>query len=316
VANVAQLSGLCGSFQAEYQVRDRAQSCAIVNADDLGFSPGVTEGIVRAHVEGIVTSTTLMANMPSAQSAIARVRELPELGVGVHLNACQGPPLSREGQRLAGGAVMNWTAQRLILACCLRPSLLGAIEREFDAQIRWALDHGLKPTHLDSHRHLHAFPPLFRRVARLAERHGIRYIRWHRERLPLPRALERGGATASEGDETARRKTVRKQRRISGLLNVFGAVNARMAPQTVGTLGTWGVTHTGYIDSEWLIRVAEAAPEGVIEIMTHPGLAGDVDGPATRLVESRERELAALCDPRVRAAFAHADVKLVHYGQL
>ncbi|MCY2929480.1 MAG: ChbG/HpnK family deacetylase [Planctomycetota bacterium] len=157
---------------------------AIINADDFGFSPGVTEGILRAHREGVVTSTTVMANMPGAGEALGRLAEAPALGVGVHLNACQGEPLSPEGQALAqADGRMRRTATGLILACLARPRLLRAVEAEFDAQIRWLLDHGRRPTHLDSHRHVHAFSPIFARVVGLARRYDIRRIRWPQERL-------------------------------------------------------------------------------------------------------------------------------------
>jgi predicted glycoside hydrolase/deacetylase ChbG (UPF0249 family) len=82
------------------------------------------------------------------------------------------------------------------------------------------------------------------------------------------------------------------------------------------TCGTWGVAHTGLIDAAWLVRAASAAPCGVLEIMAHPGLAGDLEAAATRLRESRQAELAALCDPAVRKAFEANAIELTHYGKL
>ena len=79
----------------------------IVNADDFGFSPGVTEGILRAHRQGIVTSTTIAANMPAAAAAAGRLAEARDLGVGVHLNVCQGPALSAEGR---AARMTTWSA--------------------------------------------------------------------------------------------------------------------------------------------------------------------------------------------------------------
>jgi len=277
------------------------QKWVIVNADDFGFSSGVTEGILRAHAKGIVTSTTIVANMPAAPEAASRLAEAPELGVGVHLNASQGRPLSRPGLALAGeDGVMRQTATGLIKACCRRPRLLEAVEAEFDAQIRWVLDHRVRPTHLDSHRHTHAFTAIFCQVVELAKRYGIRFVRWHREILPgsgWPQAPVR-------------------QRLNSLILNGCGAINAWVAPQLRATRGTWGVAHTGMIDSAWLIRAARRLPAGGIEIMTHPGLAADLDAPSTRLVQSRGAELAALCDPNVKEAFRHCGARLIHYGHL
>jgi chitin disaccharide deacetylase len=274
----------------------------VINADDFGFSPLVTEGILRAHHEGVVTSTTLAANMPAAEAALAQLPSVPALGVGIHLNASQGPAISREGQRLAGpDGTMNRTAIQVIRLCLLRPRMLGVIEAEFDAQIRWALDRGLRPTHLDSHRHSHGYPPLFARVVRLAERYNIPFVRWYRECLPpgdWPRAAG-------------------KQRRISRVLNAFGRIDGLGRGRRLrGTLGTWGICHTGLIDAPWLVQVARSLQPGVTEIMVHPGIPGDLDTAATRLLESRRIEMDALCAPEVRRAFEEHNVELIHYGKL
>lgn len=274
----------------------------IINADDYGFSAGVTDGILRAHREGILTSTTIAANMPAAAAAVTRLSEAPNLGVGVHLNVSQGPPLSAGGRRLADAAgELNRTAQAVIVMAAMKPWVISSMIEEFRAQIQWVLDHGVRPTHLDSHRHSHGFPPIFIGVSRLAKKFGIRFVRWYREALP---AADWPPAQA-------------KQRRICKLLNFFGRVNGCLAGRMLrGTLGTWGISHTGVVDSAWMIRVAHLAPNGVIEIMTHPGYADDLPDGASRLRESRRMELEALCDGAVRDAFAKQGIELVHYGQL
>ncbi len=273
----------------------------IINADDFGFSPGTSEGILRGHLEGVITSTTIATNMPAAEHAVGLLDQAPELGVGVHLNVPQGPPLSPEGAALAGDdGLMNRTATEVVRMCAFHPGRLRAVEAEFDAQIRWALDHGIRPTHLDSHRHSHAFCPIFLRVAKLARRYTIPLVRWHYEVLP-------GGGW----DDCPA-----KQRRSARLLNLFGAINARLAPSLRATNGTWGVRHTGLIDSAWLIRAAETVQDGVTEIMTHPGSGDDLDAAATRLIASRPKELAALCDPQVKEAFKKNGIELTHYGRI
>ena len=273
----------------------------IVNADDFGFSSAVTEGIIRAHREGIVTSTTLAANMPGAADAVERLKDLPDLGVGVHLNISQGPPLSDRGQRLAGeDGQMNLTATGVIRTAAFRPWLRSVIEAEFDAQIRWVLDHGVRPTHLDSHRHCHGYGPIFRRVVRLASRYDIPFIRRHREVLT--------------GDSWP--PAPAKQRRTQRILNMLGRSQPRRAGDRLATTGTWGVAHTGLIDAAWLIEAAGQVPAGITEIMTHPGCPDSAPTSAGRLDQSRPKELAALCDRAVREAFDNADIELIHYGHL
>jgi predicted glycoside hydrolase/deacetylase ChbG (UPF0249 family) len=62
----------------------------IVNADDLGLSEAVNEGVFAAHEEGIVTSTSLMVPRPAAAGAVAALAEHPSLAVGLHLEVEEG----------------------------------------------------------------------------------------------------------------------------------------------------------------------------------------------------------------------------------
>ena len=281
--------------------KSRKEKLVVINADDFGFSTGVTEGILRAHLEGVVTSTTIMANMPAAEEAVARLDEAPELGVGVHLNVSQGRPLSRTGEALAeGDGVMRRSAVGVVLACIRRPGLIDAVEAEFDAQIRWTLDHGIRPTHLDSHRHTHGWPAVFARVVKLARRYDIRFIRRLREVL------------------TGRRRAGSPLRQlvVSRALALVGAAGGNIAPELTRAGGTMGISRGGCIDADWLIRAARSVRPGVTEFITHPGLPDGLDPAYTRLIESRRGEMEALCDPRVRRAFERNGIRLVHYGQL
>jgi predicted glycoside hydrolase/deacetylase ChbG (UPF0249 family) len=61
------------------------------------------------------------------------------------------------------------------------------------------------------------------------------------------------------------------------------------------------------ITAEALCRVIATVPGGVTELACHPG-AG-VDHPSAYAIE-REREVAALCDPRVALAVREAEVRL------
>jgi predicted glycoside hydrolase/deacetylase ChbG (UPF0249 family) len=94
----------------------------IVNADDLGYSQTVNEGIFAAHEEGIVTSTSLMVGRDDAPAAVEALARHPDLAVGLHLEA--GEDLRRQLERF----------RELV---------------------------GRDPTHLDSHKHVHETDPAF-----------------------------------------------------------------------------------------------------------------------------------------------------------
>jgi predicted glycoside hydrolase/deacetylase ChbG (UPF0249 family) len=196
---------------------------------------------------------------------------------------------------------MSNSAVCVIKKCFKDRDMRAAIKAEFDEQIRWVLDHGLKPTHLDTHRHAHAYGSILADVCELARHYNIRFVRRLGEHLPGP-----GWPVASGPNRRAR-----------FMINVAAFVAGHgQREATRATLGTWGIAHTGAIDRQWLILAAQRLPAGVTEIMTHPGLLEGLDPSATRLIESRQAELEALCDPAVRDAIEQNDVKLIHYGQI
>jgi predicted glycoside hydrolase/deacetylase ChbG (UPF0249 family) len=167
----------------------------IVNADDLGLSPAVNRGIVELHAAGVVTSASLLMNLPATADALALTAG-SDLDIGVHLNLSTGRPLARGVGSLVGpdGAFRRPPAQVCrLLAGRLR---LDEVEREWAAQIEACLATGRRPAHLDSHAHLHALPGLTGVALRLARRYAIGAVRLNghglvvRQALPLlPRRL-------------------------------------------------------------------------------------------------------------------------------
>jgi chitin disaccharide deacetylase len=134
----------------------------IVNADDFGLSPGVTRGIIEAHQAGVVSSTSLMANMPGVLDAVQRAKHLPNLGVGLHFNLTYGGPLSdparvpslvdAEGKFHKNHEV--WTEED--------------VTTELHAQWKRVIHSGIIPTHLDSHHHIQRHPVVYLPMVRLA----------------------------------------------------------------------------------------------------------------------------------------------------
>ena len=67
----------------------------IVNADDFGFDEAVNYGILKGYQEGIVTSTSMMANMPGFAHAVTLAKQHRDLGIGVHLTLTCYYPLGK-----------------------------------------------------------------------------------------------------------------------------------------------------------------------------------------------------------------------------
>ncbi|MGQ9754379.1 MAG: carbohydrate deacetylase [Desulfotomaculales bacterium] len=137
----------------------------IVNADDFGYTPGVSRGIVRAARDGIVSSVSLLVNMPGTEFALAVARSGIPAGVGVHLCLTKGRPLSepRHIPSLVNGKGEFVGRDRL-----LRAPNAGDVEREFYAQVAYVLSAGVQVTHLDTHHHIHRHPVILSALIRVA----------------------------------------------------------------------------------------------------------------------------------------------------
>jgi len=241
----------------------------VVNADDFGFTRDVNQGIVEAHRRGILTATTLMANGAAFDDAVRLARETPSLDVGCHLVLVGGPSLLDPARPLPG------SVPRLLAA------LAGGRLRLYDelaAQVRRILEAGLRPTHLDTHKHTHVLPPVLNAVARLSREFGIPWVR-RPVGNPFLGVLRRSGC------------------RITDHFSGFRL--------------------TGRFHTRQLVEVIHALPAGTTEFMCHPGFCTDeLRRASTRLKDSRQRELEALTAPETRRALEDAAVELVSYRDL
>jgi chitin disaccharide deacetylase len=284
----------------------------IVNADDLGWSEGVNRGILEAHRNGIVTSASLLANGAAFASAVEMARSAPGLGVGVHLNLSNGRPvagLTEVRSLVDARGEFHDGPEGLLLKIATRRLDLDEVEKEFEAQIRRVRDVGIAPTHLDGHKHAHMLPGLFELALRLAKRHGIGAIRVSHEASRLRAALAGGGE--------ARASVVLKQGVQARGLKLL-APDARRQAESAGVSTAdylCGIAQTGELTKEGVLRLLKNLPEGTTELICHPGYAdAELRGSATRLQESREKELAIFTDAKIRNVVAAQGIRLIDYG--
>jgi predicted glycoside hydrolase/deacetylase ChbG (UPF0249 family) len=276
----------------------------VVTGDDFGLTPGISRGIVHAHLHGILTHTSLMATAPFVAEAIDLALQTPSLSLGVHLLLVDGKPCLRASkvptlvndlrqfQPTAGAFVRDWCVGQI------NPT---EVERELRAQIERVLSSGLRPTHLDSHKHLHMWPPIFHLVVRLAQEYGIPAVRV---------AAERPAVTLLR--EHLHDRGVRSQA-IGNLLMVPLAWLDRLALPTSGVGSLWfvGRVHTGRLTVDRLKRMVGRLPPGGAELMTHPGFVdAHLASANTRLRQEREHELQLLCAPAVLALMQEAGIEL------
>jgi hopanoid biosynthesis associated protein HpnK len=284
----------------------------IVNADDLGWTAGVNRGIAEAHRHGIVTSTSLLANGSAFADGVKTASELPGLGVGVHLNLSDGAPIApaervksllNEDGEFAGGA------ESLLMRLTTQSLQAKEVEREWDAQIEKVRGAGIRPTHLDGHKHVQMLPGLFGIALRLAKRHGIAAVRVSHEASPLRTALSDGnessGVTLKQGVQARGLKLLARDAR-------------EMADRAgISTADYFcGIAQTGVLTKAGVQKLLSSLPEGTTELMCHPGYADEeLRKSHTRLQESRQTELEILTDKTIRKSVAELGIRLINYEQ-
>jgi predicted glycoside hydrolase/deacetylase ChbG (UPF0249 family) len=143
----------------------------VVNADDLGRSPGVNAGIFEAHRSGLVTSATLMVGFAAAEAAARALDDHPELGVGLHVTLTGAAPTL---------PVMR--VRSLVGADGRFPSRPDGIDDPDPLELRAEIEHQLarfeqltrrQPTHLDSHHHSHRHPVVREALIEVARVRGL-----------------------------------------------------------------------------------------------------------------------------------------------
>jgi chitin disaccharide deacetylase len=142
----------------------------IVNADDFGYSRGINYGIIDAHKNGIVNSTTMMMNMPGVSHAVELAKQNPKLQVGIHLVLTCGKPVLSDVPTLVDD---NGAFKRLTDFMSDSNLSLNDLEREWTAQIERFLETGLIPSHFDSHHHVHGIPELRQVVQKLSQKYKL-----------------------------------------------------------------------------------------------------------------------------------------------
>ncbi len=285
----------------------------IVNADDFGLTAGVTEGILDAHWHGVVTSATLMANGAAFELAVAGSRRAPALGVGVHLNLSEGRPVvpaSRIPTLVDDRGLFHLKPGPLLRALLRGRIDLNDVATELRAQISRAARAGISLTHLDGHKHVHVLPGIDNVVIRLAQEFAIPSVRCPLEGSP-------GWVPAF--DAIRRGASILKQYLVGREVSMF----ARRFRQKLDVAGLaypadfYGLSYTGFLNSQFVHELLVRLPEGTSELMCHPGYPdAELAKTGTRLLAEREVEVFALCSPINKRLVADAGIRLVNYRVL
>jgi len=265
----------------------------VVTADDFGLSVPVNEAVERAHRDGVLSAASLMVGAPAADDAVERTRKLPSLGVGLHLTLLDGRPVLPPDQipdLIGANGRFFSDAIRFGVALYLSPKLQRQANAEINAQFERFAAAGLRPDHVNGHRHFHLHPVVLRSITEIAPRFGRPPVRTPLEpfipsfRARRNRAFRRLLSSVFYSTQTRRMRRFLREAQIPSNDNLFG------------------LNDSGALTEAILLGLIDELPVGVSEIYCHPATRrweGADNLPASYRPES---ELAALLSPVVKRA--------------
>jgi chitin disaccharide deacetylase len=286
----------------------------IINADDLGIHPSINAGILSAYRNGILTSCTMLVTTDFFEDTLREFVRSSALPIGIHLSLTLGKAVAPERavpDLIDKEGNLRLSAAQLLFASFAGSEgakLLSQIRREFEAQLSRAHDGGLRPTHADSHQHVHMNPAIFAILESLLPRFGIDRIRFTRESFSW-------SALGLDFPSVIRRLNPAKWAIL--------LLRARsITPRLLFNDEFFGVMYSGLMSKTALQRVlAKMSRTKAVEISLHPGFPvpqGTKVYPSAaynRFIASPARQLEhdLLVDPEVAAALRYRGLTLRSY---
>jgi chitin disaccharide deacetylase len=267
----------------------------IVNADDFGRSVAINQAVIRAHQEGILTTTSLMVNEPAFEEAVAIAREHPALGVGLHLTLLCGhsalPPAEIPGL-VNGNGEFSHNPAGAGFRYFFEPGLREQLRREIHAQFQKFRAARLPLDHVNGHLHLHLHPTVFGILMADAAQLGLKHMRLTRDPFRLNLRLA-SGHFAYRALHVA----------------IFHPLSARARPALARvnirhTDAVFGLLQNARVDEAYVTRLLPQLPAGDSELYSHPSL------------DEFTNEFDALISPCVRNQVQQLGIKLIRYQDL
>ncbi len=228
----------------------------LLTADDFGLCRQVNEAVCLLHDQGVINSTSLVANSELFDQSLRQLRERPGLQVGVHLNLTDGRPVlpSRQIPSLVNsdGAFHGGRHYRVLARVLFGRFSTDEVRAEWTAQLARAAEAGIRVHHLNSHGHLHLLPAFRAVVLDLVEQFAIPCLRLLLSVDSLRHRAFGSGSRAMLAEMRRRDSRTLYPRRVLGL--------ARQ-----------GALNTAFL----LERLRRGSADGLTELIVHPSAAGN-----------------------------------------
>ena len=268
----------------------------IINADDYGYFPCISQGIIDAANAGCLTACGIFANSPNLASQLEWLEPVKNLDIGVHLNLTYGQPMSA----IMLEKLSPWEGRFPGIALMCQMVVSGKItiqdvRSEWHAQIQACKNKKLQ--FLNAHEHIHMLPVLFPVALELARDYSIPYVRLTQADWLLP----------LNGLAIIR----------NGLMQVMQTINQRRVKTRSPHF--LGLSRSGKLDYEYLNRIfSRLQPGESYELMCHPGHfdSHEVLDHKLKSYHDWEGELALLLNPNVHALYEKYHIRLSNFQSL
>jgi predicted glycoside hydrolase/deacetylase ChbG (UPF0249 family) len=281
----------------------------IINADDLGADEARNAGIFEAIQAGIVTSTSILPNGPGLLDVLKRIqsRSFKNISWGVHLNLSEGTPVAIGNAPLLSpqGSFLGKISSQRLLMREEDQDLEDEIALEIDAQITLLETSGIPLSHLDGHQHVHLFPAVLKKMIEAAKRHHIPWIRVPDEPEPASADFDLSPSVWEEARFFSRLgQTARPLILASGLH---------------ATDHFYGLYLKGLFSLQRLESMLRLLPEGLTELMVHPGriTKKPLETPFSSFSTlDREQELEALLNSKLNLIFKEMEIVVTPFPEI
>ncbi|NQU99215.1 MAG: ChbG/HpnK family deacetylase [Parcubacteria group bacterium] len=282
----------------------KMQKRLIVSADDFGLDESINRGVIESFKNGIVTNTSILACGKAFGEAAELAKGYKELGVGIHLAINEETPtLPKDRIRSLidekTGSFLNYPI--FLKRFLARKICLNEIYSEFESQIEKFVKKGLKPTHIDGHKHVHLIPRVFEILLELSKKFNIRGVRLSRVRPTRVLAGKKNlRALSVLGLSTIAYLQSRKIRRY----NMY-------APDYC-----YGLVESGHLDEHRLMNMLNYIAVGTQELICHPGFATDELANKYKWNYQWEKELEALTSSEIKLNIDRLGIRLIRYDEI
>jgi predicted glycoside hydrolase/deacetylase ChbG (UPF0249 family) len=265
----------------------------IINADDYGYYPCVSQGILEAAKSGALTATGILANSPDLAAQLQWLNGIESIDVGVHLNLTCRQPLTE----VMAGKLGRWNGQfpnAYVMSGLLMTGTvsLADVRAEWRAQIEVCQSQSLR--FLNSHEHIHMLPVLFPLVLELAQDYGIEHVRFTQAEWLAP-----------FGVSGLIRNTLMQT------MHVINQCHLKVKQPLF-----LGLSRSGKLDYDYLTTIfSKLKPGQSYELMCHPGHFNPTEISDARLLAYHdwEGELALLQSPKVHDLYEKFGIRLSPY---